>query len=571
MNKLLYGSLNYIVPENSDRELDFEFGSTYAASQVGTLEWNQKLTKAHVEALQADPEYQEFTRRMGEELYQNTPLAQAYTQAFHNRRALNSSYSREYERQSDGNYKYIGGAQGIFRADGSIDAGAWITNRLDGLYGLVHESKFKSKPSPSVPSDHSNPDLPPAPTPRQPTPRNPGNPYISTSLSTEAPSKSVWTDWIPILSKYFTNKVAIRKDSEQQKKIKFPLQVPNERHAIKTDAYLQRQQLEKQKQEVLARAAGMQTSNIDDNMRIMNNASEIAERYSDKQAQLQSAEYQQTSEDVIKAANYNTAQRTEVANENLKALAAAHNNIVNANRRQIAKTAANINNTVDSLYHDYGKWKHDQRLEASRRDRTLLSSQANAELAKLQKTLSEQTDPQKWGALKDYAIELTAHPSGLTQQEMDILNRNASNPEQGLQTDSAYRSLVISKLQTGTDSVSSRYRTAWEEFKKLRQSQYDSAASRVMSEYERRVAYIPTIIDNQIIDYVPGGTPSSLMRYKKGGKAQLLKAWVSSSQKARSEHDKNFNEAQKRGSNQLRDQLDALDKEQLLLLKAIFK
>jgi hypothetical protein len=33
------------------------------------------------------------------------------------------------------------------------------------------------------------------------------------------------------------------------------------------------------------------------------------------------------------------------------------------------------------------------------------------------------------------------------------------------------------------------------------------------------------------------------MRYKKGGKAQLLKAWVSSSQKARETHDKNFNEA----------------------------
>ena len=571
MSSIVYNASNYIVPENSDRELDFEFGSNYTASQVGTLEYDQQLTQAHVEALQADPEYQEFTRRMGAELEDNTDLAKAYTQAFHDRRARNDKYKGEYQLQDDGHYKYTGGQQGIFRADGSIDHRLWITNRLDGLYGLVHESKFKSRPSPSNPEDPSDPVLPPTPTPGYPTPRPSGNPYTSTSLSTGAPSKSVWTDWIPILSKYFTNKAAIRKDTEQQKKIKYPLQMPNERHAIKTDAYLQRQQLEKQKQEVLARATGMQTSNIDDNMRIMNNANEIAERYSDRQAQLQSAEYQQTSDDVVKATNYNTAQRTEVANENLKALAAAHNNIINANRRKIAKTAANINNTVDSLYHDYGKWKHDQRLEASRRERTLLSSQANAELSKLQKTLSEQTDPQRWDALKDYAIELTKNPAGLTQQEIDILNRNASNPAQGLQTDATYRSLIISKLQTGTDSVSSRWRTAWEEFKKLRQSQHDAAASRVMSEYERRVAYIPTIIDNQIIDYTPGGTPSSLMRYKKGGKAQLLKAWVSSSQKAREAHDKNFNEAQKRGSEQLKDQLDALDKEQLLLLKAIFK
>jgi hypothetical protein len=40
MSSIVYNASNYIVPKNSDRDLDFEFGSNYAASRVGTLEWN---------------------------------------------------------------------------------------------------------------------------------------------------------------------------------------------------------------------------------------------------------------------------------------------------------------------------------------------------------------------------------------------------------------------------------------------------------------------------------------------------------------------------------------------------
>lgn len=466
----------------------------------------------------------------------------------------------------DENGNYIGGKTTVLNDDGTINPDGWSDARYDQKFGFIHQ--YQPIPSESDPE----PEPVSRPTPRYPSPVKSGNPYTPIKLSGTKASKSIWTDWIPILSKYFTNKRAARQDAEQQKKMQFPLETAKERHAIKTDAYLQRQLLEKQKQELLARADAIPTSNIDDRMRLLDQAHEIAEKYSDRQAQLQSAEYHQTSADVTKATNYNTASRIDTANNNTKIIAVSYNNIINANRKRIAKDAANTNATVDSLYTDYGKWKHDQRLDEVRRNNYLLQSSAEEAISKYEKILADEINPERWHQLANFAVELTRNPEGFSDEEIAILNRNAADPITGLQTDSAYKNLILSRLQTGTDAVSSRWRIAWEEYKKQRQTQHDAAVSDITAEYARRKAQFPTIIDNQIIDYTPGQRHSSLM-FKEGGKAKAkaLKEWVKTTQKAKEQSDENFNEAQKRAQIELRKQLDALDKEQLVLLKAIFK
>lgn len=400
---------------------------------------------------------------------------------------------------------------------------------------------------------------------------NSNNPFPKNPTTPISPFKrSVWTDWIPALSEYFTNKRAIRRDAEKQKKMKFPLYMPKEKHAIKTDAYLQRQLLEKQKQEVLTRAGQQQTSNADLNTAIWNQAEGIVDKYSDRQAQLQSAEYQKTSDDVVKAANYNTAQRVDTANPNLKSLAASHNNIINANRKQIAKDAANSNSLVDSLYTDYGKWKHDQRLSDLRRKMNLAEGDLRQQDAELTRIKTEETDPARWGQLPNFAAALTENPQGFTAEEKSLLNKY-SKPEVGLQSDPAYRNLIISRLQTGQDEVSVRWRAAWEEQRNLRLEQYNAARQNLWANYQRQAVDKDAIIDNQIFDYVPGGRRSSLMSYKDGGKLKILREIANNNQKARKQHDENFKEAQKRAQKELRAQLDALDEEQLFLLKAAFK
>lgn len=466
----------------------------------------------------------------------------------------------------DANGNYVGGKTTVLNDDGTVNPDGWGDARYDQKFGFIHQ--YQPIPSES----DTEPEPVPRPTPRYPSPVKSGNPYTPIKLSGAKESKSIWTDWIPILSKYFTNKRAARRDAEQQKKMHFPLEIAKERHAIKTDAYLQRQLLEKQKQELLARADAIPTSNIDDRMRLLNQVHEVVEKYSDRQAQLQSAEYHQTSEDVTKATNYNTASRIDTANTNAKIIAASYNNIINANRKRIAKDAANTNATVDSLYTDYGKWRHDQRLDEVRRNKYLLQSGAEEAISQYGKILADETNPERWHQLSNFAVELTRNPEGFSDEEIAILNRNAADPITGLQTDSAYKNLILSRLQTGTDAVSSRWRLAWEEYKKQRQTQHDAAVSDITAEYARRRAQFPTIIDNQIIDYTPGQRYSSLM-FKEGGKAKAkaLKEWAKTTQKAKEQSDENFNEAQKRAQIELRKQLDALDKEQLVLLKAIFK
>lgn len=570
---LLTLPLIYEPPQITDRELTFEFGRNFEASKAAPLEWGQDLSPEFVEAAESSADYREFTARMLDQLERNTDIAKAYTKEFHRRRAQNERYAGEYEQQEDGTYKYIGPENEIFNADGSFKPSGWYRARTDGKYGLIHESGFKKTttpepPTPVVPSVPTP--IPPEETPLTPE-RNPNNPFPKNPTATITPFKrSVWTDWIPALSEYFTNKRANRRDAEEQKKIKFPLYMPKEKYAIKTDAYLQRQLLEKQKQEVLTRAGQQQTSNADLNTATWNQAEGVVDKYSDRQAQLQSAEYQKTSDDVVKAANYNIAQRVDTANLNLKSLAAAHNNIINANRRQIAKDATNFNNLIDSLYTDYGKWKHDQRLSDLRRKMHLAEGDLRIQDAELSRIKAEQTDPSRWSQLSNFAVALTQNPEGFTEEEKNLLNKYP-NPEVGLQSDPAYRDLIISRLQTGQDAVSVRWRAAWEEQKNLRLEQYNTARQNLWANYYRQTADKDAIIDNQIFDYTPGGRRSSLMSYKDGGKLKLLREIVNNNQKARKQHDENFREAQKRAQKELRAQLDALDEEQLLLLKAVFK
>ena len=540
----------------TDRELNFEFNQNYQPSVTASLEWRRDMTTDQVEAIENSDDYNEFTNRMLAELQGNTDIAKAYTTAFHTRRAQNPKYSAEYQKQTDGTYLYVGGENDVFKANGEFKPDGWLAARTDGKYGLIHEFGFK------MPTDE---------TPLTPDPVDPNSPFPNNPTAPIAPFKrSRWTDWIPALSEYFTNKRANRRDAEQQKKMKFPLYMPKEKHAIKTDAYLQRQLLEKQKQEVLARAGQQQTSNADLNIAIWNQAEGVVDKYSDRQAQLQSAEYQKTSDDVVKAANYNIAQRVDTANLNLKSLSAAHNNIINANRRQIAKDATNFNNLIDSLYTDYGKWKHDQRLSDLRRKMHLAEGELRMQDAELSRVKAEQTDPSRWSQLSNFAVALTQNPEGFTTEEKNLLNKYP-NPEVGLQSDPAYRNLIISRLQTGQDAVSVRWRAAWEVQKNRRLEQYNAARQDLWANYHRQTADKDAIIDNQIFDYVPGGRRSSLMSYKDGGKLKLLREIANNNQKARKQHDENFREAQKRAQKELRAQLDALDEEQLLLLKAVFK
>ena len=84
--------------------------------------------------------------------------------------------------------------------------------------------------------------------------RNPFDPNLDIPLTLNKPEHIPWTDWIPHTMQLMNAHAANNKLAKLQQKMSFPKQVAPQKNAIVTDAYGQRQLLEKQKQELLAKA-----------------------------------------------------------------------------------------------------------------------------------------------------------------------------------------------------------------------------------------------------------------------------------------------------------------------------
>jgi hypothetical protein len=66
---------DYQTPRNSNRSLEVPaFGTDYEASRIAPLGYDRALSKEEVKAREADPSYQEYTRRMAEEIDNNTEI-----------------------------------------------------------------------------------------------------------------------------------------------------------------------------------------------------------------------------------------------------------------------------------------------------------------------------------------------------------------------------------------------------------------------------------------------------------------------------------------------------------------
>jgi hypothetical protein len=117
-------------------------------------------------------------------------------------------------------------------------------------------------------------------------------------------------------------------------------------------------------------------------------------------------------------------------------------------------------------------------------------------------------------------------------------------------------------LLNSTDDVTKAYRISWQEEVNRINRDADNAAWDARRKYVAAEASLPYSISNQIFDFPI---------YKKGGKLKLLKELAKQRQKEQESTRKNSQEFHKRASKELSEQLVALNKEQLLLLKAVFK
>lgn len=532
------------------------FGTIYQKSNLGSLGYDRSKTDADFDTLYANPEYTRFTNEIYEALKTNSDIGKEYTKAFHKARA--KAYTSDY----DSNGSYIGGTKGIFNQDGTINADLWKEQRTNRKWGLVHEMGFKQDPAQNTTVRHTssvdNQDG--TQTTKSPSYTNPFDSVSNIPLTFNKPEHIPWTDWIPHTMQLMNAHAANNKLTKLQKKMSFPKQVAPQKNAIVTDAYAQRQLLEKQKQELLARANATQVANMDQKMAIMRQAEEQAQKYNDAQVQLQSQEYAQTKKAVNDVENWNLIQRAEAANHNAKVNSAAYNNWLNAEKQKVTSDSAARKSYLYDMYKDYGLYKQDQRLNERAYKEAQLKLDLTNKLSELENIFQDKSDPSRWEMLSQYAVEFVNSGALTDATEQAIVGNQALNPEavkQKLQQDPQFRNLILTKLLTGTDDVTKRFKAIFDEYIKRLNRDYDAAYNRHYMQHQATRAALPVTVSNQI--------------FKKGGKLSVLKEVVKQNQREKESNRKTSEQFHKRTSKELARQLDALDKEQLMLLKSIFK
>lgn len=538
-----------------------EFGD-YRKSDTKTLGYDRSYTKDRVQSeIENTDDYQAYTNQMLQELRNNSQLAQEYTKQFH--AARRKQYGDEYDEQGN----YIGKqdpntnervkAQGIFDDNGNIDPDAWLRARRDGMKGLVHDFKLEQSPEPTI-----------TPTPT-PTPTPYKNPFKSSwNLNFASQDRVPWTDYIPHTAQFVNALISNYKSARLQQQMRFPREQAPQKHAIVTDAYAERQLLEKQKQELLARADNTRVATQEQQNIIQQNAQWNADKYSDAQGQSQMRDYNTTTKEVNDVANWNMQQRVDTANVNAQATAAEWNNWLNAEKQRVVSDAAARKGYIYDMYNDFGKYKQNKRINKRMRDLAVMKLALSDRLGNIEQLASDLTDPNNWSVLPEYAMRIAndrRNPAGLTQTEIDIINQYHGNPEavlEAIKRIPSLRNALVHRLLNSTDEVTKAYRSSWQEEVKRIERDSDNAAWDAHRKYAAAEASLPYSISNQIFDFPI---------YKKGGKLKLLKELARQRQKEQESTRKNSQEFHKRASKELSEQLGALNKEQLLLLKAIFK
>ena len=561
-------------------------GHGYHPSLQNTkLPYLQTRPEAEVRALENTQDYKDFTwyagggyneatgeQRVGELANRNSEFTKQYIQALVQN--LEETSPDSFYTDANGNKVYRGIKIGTVPDDADasvlqrdengyyINIAAWIKARNDGKHGFIHDYQLMASPNPQPGPTRQDGSDQGSNTPVRSVPyRNPFDPNLDIPLTLNKPEHIPWTDWIPHTMQLMNAHAANNKLAKLQKQMSFPKRTAPQKNAIVTDAYVQRQLLEKQKQELLARADATQVANIEQKMAIMRQAEEQAGKYDDAQVQLQSNEYAQTKKEANDVANWNLVKIAEIADHNAKVNSAAYNNWLNAEKQKVTSDSAARKSYLYDMYKDYGLYKQDQRLNERAQKESQIKLALSDKLTQLGKIHSQMTDPATWQFLSQYAVEFVRQGdgSGLSASDIELINSchgNAAKVIEVLTNNARLRDLMVSKLLTGQDEVSKSYRAAYESEKTRLEKDYDNAYNAAYRQYEGARAALPVTVSNQI--------------FKKGGKLSVLKEVVKQNQKEKESNRKASSDFHKRTSKELARQLDALDKEQLTLLKSIF-
>lgn len=379
------------------------------------------------------------------------------------------------------------------------------------------------------------------------------------------PDKLPWTDWIPITAQARNKWLSTIRQANLQKQMRFPLQeAPFLQHKI-TNNYHLRTDIQQNANELRDLAAFRSNSsdliqNLDNMYKYDTQASQI-ENQAEQEKANKFAQETQIAENV---ANTNKQIGAEVANRNTQSNAAAWNNILNANQQLAAQKAAIANDWIDKIATSYDQNVLDNRLNQQAYQRGLIDHAANIAQQNAYDEYLNKSDYKNSQAYKSLLAEIAAagQEAGGSGKEIPGLNWADYNDESKRETE-------LERFWNSDSELASHYRTLFG--KELEQAEKD-----LMNKYQligrRKAAYslqLPYRLNNQGF-YIPGSftTPT----FRRGG--SVIARFIDYQNHTQRDQHNALKSSQRRSEQRqktLDKQLDRLSKEQLLLLRSIFK
>ena len=376
-----------------------------------------------------------------------------------------------------------------------------------------------------------------------------------------------WTDWIPLTANLINDYASNLRSFNQEVKKKFPLQEAPYQQAIVTNNYAGRQIRSGIAANIRARANQNLSSNAEYNLALQQNAENQANQLEEQNALDQTQSFNATTNNVNAAANVNNQRNSAAANINAQQNAAAYNNIAAARQRLYKANNASLNSYNANLFIDHGNWLQNFRLEKARYERALNDYNYSKKATELYRT------------------------SGLEALEAEngIYNSNAfASFMKELENDTT----VTGIIDTTTGEISTELVKTWiennpddERVKRL-QTNFQNEYNRAYNSYRNQLEEIASerTLNNLSIKATESnqGTrwgdilrerrnkPNPLYQ-KKGGRTARLIEYMEHYRKTQKDVADRNTETQKILWKQLDRDLDLIDKETLLLLKAAFK
>ena len=379
------------------------------------------------------------------------------------------------------------------------------------------------------------------------------------------PDKLPWTDYVPITVQATNNWLSAVRQANLQKQMRFPLQeAPFLQHKI-TNNYHLRTGMQQNANELRDLAAFRSNSsdlrqNLDNMYKYDTQASQIKNQAEQEKAN-KFAQETQISENV---AHINEQTGVKVTNQDAQINAAAQNNILNANQQLAAQKAAVANDWIDKMTTSHGQNVLDNRLNQQAYQRGLIDHAANIAQQNAYDEYLNASDYKNSQAYKSLLAEITAagQQAGGSGKEIPGLNWTDYSDE-------SKREAELERFWNSDSELASHYRT-------LFSKELEQAEKNLMNKYQlignRKAAYslqFPYRLNNQGF-YIPGSftTPT----FRRGGSVRAR--FIDYQNHTQIDQHNALKSSQRRSEQRqkaLDKQLDRLSKEQLLLLRSIFK